>query len=174
LNMYIDGVLSRGIRKDRNFGYSMPSLFHTVFICFTKNHRDSTLGIIVSSAKWNLPLEAAKEKALQRCPGLIPDTMEECKQEFYTLQREIKALERDAVNLRCAEQEQAIQERMIRGERAGAKALRNIKIAEESREMWRQLGTLKSKTDQGVSSIQVPANGDYSNQSCKDCPQCTP
>jgi hemolysin activation/secretion protein len=39
--------------------------------------------------------------------------------------------------------------------------------------MWRQLGTLKSKTDQGVSSIQVPANGDYSNQSCKDCPQWT-
>jgi hypothetical protein len=99
-----------------------------------KRCRKNALGIIVSSAKWNLPLEAAKEKALQRCPGLIPDTVEECKQEFYTLQREIKALERDAVNLRRAEQEQATQERMLRGERAGAKALRNIKIAEESRE----------------------------------------
>jgi hypothetical protein len=47
-----------------------------------KRWRKNALGIIFSSAKWNILLEAAKEKALQRCPGLIPDTLEECKQEY--------------------------------------------------------------------------------------------
>jgi hypothetical protein len=43
LNICIDGLLSRGIAKDRIFGYSSSSQFHTVFICCKKNHRDSTM-----------------------------------------------------------------------------------------------------------------------------------
>jgi hypothetical protein len=70
----------------------------------------NALGIIVSSAKWNIPLEAAKEKALQRWPGFIPHTLEECKQEYYSLQQEIRALEREAVTVRHAKKAQAMQE----------------------------------------------------------------
>jgi hypothetical protein len=47
--MYIDGLLSRGIPNDRIFGYSMPSLLHTVFIWLTKKYHDSTMAPLPAS-----------------------------------------------------------------------------------------------------------------------------
>jgi hypothetical protein len=48
--MYIDGLLSHGITtKDRIFGYSSSSQKHTVFICFTKKYRDSTMAPLPAS-----------------------------------------------------------------------------------------------------------------------------
>jgi hypothetical protein len=47
--MYIDGLLSCGITKDRIFGYSMPLQEHTVFICFTKKYHDSNMALLPGS-----------------------------------------------------------------------------------------------------------------------------
>jgi hypothetical protein len=58
---------------------------------------------------------------------------------------------------------------LIEGEKAGAKAIRNIMIAEETREMWRQLRSIDPTEDSGVSSIEVPSDGNLDSTHCKNC-----
>jgi hypothetical protein len=54
---------------------------------------------------------------------------------------------------RAAEQAEARDARLAAGILAGAKALRNIIIAEETRDMWRQIRSMEDEHDQGVTSV---------------------
>jgi hypothetical protein len=70
LNMYIDGVLSRGIPVRSNFGYSMPLQKHTVFIWLTKKYRDSTMAplpapVTVLDDEGNAPTVRGRGKPLE-------------------------------------------------------------------------------------------------------------
>ena len=51
-------------------------------------------------------------------------------------------MEKDSVNLRKNEQQARLNLRLQQGDRAGAQAIRNILVAEDTKEMWRQLLSL--------------------------------
>jgi hypothetical protein len=55
------------------------------------------------------------------------------------------------------------------GDKAGAKGIRNIIKAEETREMQRQLKWAKPRTDVGITAVRVPTDGNYSTNHCKKC-----
>ena len=78
-------------------------------------------------------------------------------------------MEKDAVNLRKNEQYARLRLRLQQGDRAGAKAIRNIQVAEETKEMLRQLRSLQNRPDSGITTVEVPSNGDLTTAHCKDC-----
>jgi hypothetical protein len=41
--------------------------------------------------------------------------------------------------------------------------------AEATKEMWRQLRNLQPSSDPGITTIEVPSNGDLSTSHCKNC-----
>jgi hypothetical protein len=79
----------------------------------------------------------------------------------------LRQLEKDAVQLRRAEQSARLDLRLHH--RAGARAIRNIMVAEETKEMWRQRCHLDSPSDGGLTILEVQSNGDFSNNHCRDC-----
>ncbi|KAG7344321.1 hypothetical protein IV203_022329 [Nitzschia inconspicua] len=52
---------------------------------------------------------------------------------------------------------------LAEGEKAGTTALRNIIVAEETKDMWRQLRSLNAVGDQGITTIDVHT------KHCKEC-----
>lgn len=135
----------------------------------SKRKRKNLLGAVVSSKRRGISLHTAIDRATALSPDPIPPSLDECKSEYRRLKQEIRSLERQSVEKRRQEQHDLLHQRRMLGDKAGAKALRNIMIAEETKEMWRQLGQLERRGDQGVSSVEVPSNGDYSNNNCKSC-----
>jgi hypothetical protein len=59
--------------------------------------------------------------------------------------------------------------KLMAGDRAGAKGIKNILKAEETKEMLRQLKWAKPQTDAGITAVRVPTDGDYSTAHCKNC-----
>jgi hypothetical protein len=70
---------------------------------------------------------------------------------------------------RAAELAETREARLAAGDLAGAKALQNIITAEETREMWRQIKSMDDEHDQGVTTVQIPTDGDLTNPNCKTC-----
>jgi hypothetical protein len=70
---------------------------------------------------------------------------------------------------RATEQAETREARLVAGDLAGAKALWNIIIAEDTREMWRQVQSMEDEHDQGVTTVQIPADGDLTNPNCETC-----
>jgi hypothetical protein len=71
--------------------------------------------------------------------------------------------------MRKGEQQARLDLLLQQGERAVAQAIRNIMVAEETKEMWRQLRTLNPTPDSGLTTVEVPSDGDLSTQHCKVC-----
>jgi hypothetical protein len=59
--------------------------------------------------------------------------------------------------------------KLMAGDKAGAKGIKNICKAEETREMQQQLKWATPRTDVGITAIRVPTDGDYSTNHCKKC-----
>ena len=132
-------------------------------------NRKNALQIIISSTRWRIPMDEARARATTRCTDPLPDTLDQCQREYKQLKRKIRQLESQAVTLRRQDQESAYQALLLAGEKAGAKAIRNIMHAEELKEMWRQLHSLEFKEDAGISSIEIPADGNLDSSHCKQC-----
>jgi hypothetical protein len=99
----------------------------------------------------------------------LPTTLAELYSLKHVINKEIKTLENNDDLSRAAEQAETHEARLAAGDLAGAKALWNIIIAEETREMWRQIQCMEDEHDQGVTSVQIPADGDLTNPNCKTC-----
>ncbi|KAG7361856.1 reverse transcriptase RNA-dependent DNA polymerase [Nitzschia inconspicua] len=112
---------------------------------------------------------AAREKAVLKCTETLPESLEECQSEYKQLRKDIRRIEAQAVSFRRSEQEAQLQARLADGEKAGAIALRNIMVAEETKEMWRQLRALNPVGDQGITTIDVPTDGNFETNHCKEC-----
>jgi hypothetical protein len=59
--------------------------------------------------------------------------------------------------------------KLMAGDKDGAKGIRKILKAEETREMQRQLKWAKPRNDVGITAVRVPTDGDYSIDHCKKC-----
>ncbi|KAG7367974.1 endonuclease/exonuclease/phosphatase family protein [Nitzschia inconspicua] len=135
----------------------------------SKRTRKNALNIILSAARWNIPMLAAREKAVLKCTETLPESLEECQSEYKQLRKDIRRIEAQVVSFRRSEQEAQLQARLADGEKAGAIALRNIMVAEETKEMWRQLRALNPVGDQGITTIDVPTDGNFETNHCKEC-----
>ena len=134
-----------------------------------KRQRKNALRIVISSMKRNTPMALALDRALSQTGELLPSTLAECEQEYAQIQLAIKQMERDAVEQRRREQDAQVESRLQAGDKVGARAIRNMKIAEETREMWRQLRALDQAKDGGITSVEVPADGNFETHNCKNC-----
>jgi hypothetical protein len=83
----------------------------------------------------------ACHEALEQCsPNFtLPTTLAELYSLQHAINKEIKTVENNNKLSRATEQAETREARLAAGDLAGAKAPRNIIIAEETREMWRQI-----------------------------------
>ena len=143
-----------------------PSTPYSRTIALKRNLR-RLLNIVISEYHRGKSFLAAKRKALKKVSGVVPVTIEECKKEVKKINREIPKLEKNANELRRSEQRQDVETRLAAGDKVGAKAVRNILVAEEIKEMYHQIRAMEDKHDRHIHSLQVPADGDF--LSCKTC-----
>jgi hypothetical protein len=96
--------------------------------------------------------------------------LEDCQKEYRTLVKKIKEIERDDQGSLCKTELQFQMElKLMAGDKAGAKGIKNILKAEETKEKLRQLRWAKPQMDAGITAVRVPTNGDYSTDHCKKC-----
>jgi hypothetical protein len=93
----------------------------------------------------------------------------ECISELQELSRSITNLEKEAAQLRQAEQKNHLSRYLQQKDRAEARAIRQIMNAEATKEMWRQLRALQPSSGRGITTIKVPSNGDLSTSHYKNC-----
>jgi uncharacterized protein YdcH (DUF465 family) len=82
-------------------------------------------------------MSRARHGALEKCSPdfTLPTTLAELFSLKHAINKEIKTLENNNKLSRATEQAETRKARLAAGDLAGAKALRNIIIAEETREM---------------------------------------
>jgi hypothetical protein len=84
--------------------------------------------------------------------------------------QEDKEIEREDQGLLCKKELQFQNElKLMAGDKAGAKGIKNILKVEETKEMLQQLKWAKPRTDAGITVVRVPIDGDYSTDHCKKC-----
>jgi hypothetical protein len=59
--------------------------------------------------------------------------------------------------------------KLMAGDKAGAKGIQKILMAEETREMQKQLKWAKPRNDVGITAVRVRMDKDYSTDHCKKC-----
>jgi hypothetical protein len=133
--------------------------------------RKMTFSHLISSKRKGISFEHAICHLSSNITGLWPMNFEDCQREYRTLVKKIKELEReDQGILHKKELQFQMELKLMAGDKAGAKGIRNILLkAEETREMQRQLKWAKPRTDVGITAVRVPTDGDYSTDHCKKC-----
>jgi hypothetical protein len=116
--------------------------------------RRSALGSIINAFKRRRSLACAYTRAGARTSYALPQTLAGCEAEYKLLNRRLKQFEKDAAQIRKGEQQARLDLLLQQGERAGAQAIRNIMVAEETKEMWRQLRTLNPTPDSGLTTVE--------------------
>jgi hypothetical protein len=113
--------------------------------------------------KW---MSRARQGALEKCAPdfTLPTTLAELFSLKHAINKEIKMLES---NNKLSEQAETHEARLAAGDLAGAKALQNIIIEEETREMLRQIKSMNNEHNQGVTTVQIPADRDLTNPTAK-------
>jgi hypothetical protein len=116
-------------------------------------------------------MSRACQGALEKCsPNFtLPTAHAELFSLKHAINKEIKMLENNDNLSRAAKKAETCEAHLAAGDLAGAKALRNIIIAGETREMWRQIRSMEDKHDQGMTWVQIPAERDLTNPNCKTC-----
>jgi DNA phosphorothioation-dependent restriction protein DptG len=99
----------------------------------------------------------------------MPTTLEDYEAENRRLNPTIKALEKNSVQSRRQELQANHDMQQQQGDKVGARAIRNIMIAEDNKEMWRQLRSLNPVPDSDITTIEAPTNGDLTTPNCKTC-----
>jgi endonuclease/exonuclease/phosphatase (EEP) superfamily protein YafD len=143
------------------FPYSTP-------LAAKRRHRVA-LKVLVSAFKRNLPLQPAFDRAASHTSIPLPSTLEESEVELRKVNRELKLLEKNAGKHRKLEQKANLALCQQQGDKHGARILKNILVAEETKEMWRQLKFLDPSSDSGITTVDVPSDGDFTTPHCKSC-----
>jgi hypothetical protein len=95
---------------------------------------------LISSKKKGISFEHAIRHLSSDITGLWPMSLEDCQCEYQILVKKIKELEReDQGFLHKKELRFQMELKLMAGDKAGAKGIRKILKAEESKEMQRQL-----------------------------------
>jgi hypothetical protein len=147
---------------------SRPPFPYSVALASLRKRRRA-LQILITAFKRNRPINQALDTASALTSDSLPATLMGCETEHRQLSKKLKEMEKDAVNLRKSEQDARLRMCLQMGDRAGAKAIRNIRVAEETKEMWRQLRSLQHRPESGITTVEVPSNGDFSTPHCKNC-----
>jgi hypothetical protein len=126
---------------------------------------------LIVSLKWKgISFEHAIRHLSSDITGLWPMSLEDCQREYRTLVKKIKELEQEDLGLlRKKELQFQMELKLMAGDKAGAKGIRKILKAEETREMQPQLKWAKPRNDVGITAVRVPTDGDYSTDHCKKC-----
>jgi hypothetical protein len=126
---------------------------------------------LISSKKKGISFEHAIRHLSSDVTGLWPMSIEECRKEYRMLVKKIKDIEReDQGLLRKKELQFQMELKLMAGNKAGAKGIKNIQKTEETKEMLQQLTWAKPRTDAGITAVRVPTDGDYySTDHCKKC-----
>jgi hypothetical protein len=96
----------------------------------------SRLRILINSYKLNKDNNAALTRVLEGYSGLVPDSLQECETRLQQVWKELHQLTVEAYQHRKNEQEIMIAEKLAAGDKVGAAPVRNIKVAEETKEMF--------------------------------------
>jgi hypothetical protein len=132
--------------------------------------RKTVFSHLISSKKKGISFKHAICRLSSDITGLWPMSLEECQHVYRTLVKKIKELEREDQGILCKKELQFQMElKLMAGDKAGAKGIKKILKAEETREMQRQLKWAKPRTDVGITAVRVPTDGDYSTDHCKKC-----
>jgi hypothetical protein len=132
--------------------------------------RKTVLSHLISSQKKGISFEHAIHRLSSDVTGLLPTSLEDCQREYRTLVKKLKDLGReDQGMLRKKELQFQMELKLMAGNKAGAKGIKNILKAEETREMQRQLKWAMPRTDVGITAVRVPTDGDYTTDHCKKC-----
>ncbi|KAG7373920.1 hypothetical protein IV203_013015 [Nitzschia inconspicua] len=100
----------------------------------SKQTRKNAMSIIISAARWNIPMQASREKVVLKCKEPFPESLEECQAEYKQLHKDIQKIGAQAVSFWRSKQGAQLQARLAEGEKAGAIALRNMIVAQETKE----------------------------------------
>ena len=111
-------------------------------------------------------MDRALEFTTSKTLDPLPTTLADCEAENRRLNATIKALEKTSVQSRRQELQANHDMRHQQGDKVGARAIRNIVIAEDNKEIWRQLRSLNPVPDSGITT---PTTGDPTTPNCKAC-----
>jgi uncharacterized coiled-coil protein SlyX len=132
--------------------------------------KKTVISHLISSKKKGISFEHTIRHLSSDVTGLWPISLEDCQKEYRTLVKKIKGIEQDdRGSLHKKELQFQVELKLMAGDRAGAKGIKNILKAEETKEMLRQLKWAKPQTDVGITAVRVPTDGDYSTDHCKKC-----
>jgi hypothetical protein len=128
-----------GIQAERKCTRHHPFAF-VKHIAELRNQRRA-VKIRISELALGKRMSHARQEALEQCsPNFtLPTTLAELFSLRHAINKEIKRLENNDKLSRAAEPAETHEARLAAGNLSGAKALQNIIIAEETREMWRQI-----------------------------------
>jgi hypothetical protein len=131
--------------------------------------RRRAIKLLITAYKRRQPLQPVYSHVSTKTSDPLPQTLQECEIEQRRINKEIKSMEKNAGKLRRQEQLANIELRLKQGDRAGARAIRHIMAAEEAKEMWKQIQALNPTQDSGITTVEVPSDGNLSTSNCKSC-----
>ena len=91
-------------------------------------------------------------------PFILPKTTTECKQRISEINKEIRLKIQTAHQLRQTELKDKLEERKAKGDAVGSRVLKQIMLAEETKEVNRKLRAMKDNYDSQLNYIQVPTD----------------
>jgi hypothetical protein len=98
--------------------------------------RKTVISHLISSKKKGISFEHTIRHLSSDVTGLWPMSLEECQKEYRMLVKKIKEIEREDQGLLCKKELQFQMElKLMAGDIAGAKGIKNILKAEETKEM---------------------------------------
>jgi hypothetical protein len=133
-------TLAGGKHIDPSFLALDPLLLSSASILverdFQLQQRKTVISNLISSKKKGISFEHTIRHLSSDVTGLWPMSIEECQKEFLTLVKKIKEIEREDQGLLCKKELQFQMElKLMAGDKAGAKGIKNILKAEETKEM---------------------------------------
>ena len=100
---------------------------------------------------------------------LIPDTLAECKTDLRNAQQEVREIVRESERHRQEEMEDRITRTVARNGKQRAIILRNIRKAEEMKQMFKKIRFLrKDKSQGGLNRIEVPVDDTDDPKKCEN------
>ena len=90
----------------------------------------------------------------------IPSTLDECKTQLRSIQRQITEMTKTAISRRVNEQKARLQEAEQSGDKPTVKAIRHRIAAERTKQMYAKIRQCRGNEKSGITRLNVPADPD--------------
>ena len=90
----------------------------------------------------------------------VPPTLRECQDLCNNIQRQIKELTKTAVEKRQTEQQSALREATLAGNKIKARRFKNLMAAERTKAMYAKIRQCRGTTKSGITRLDVPRDPD--------------